>query len=72
MLKIFSTLLVLIIFLGSNDTKAQSRRMNNDGSMLDRSIGSRTRYNTPVKKTPTDIVKTTVDQDFFISKIVKK
>lgn len=61
MFKLFSFLIGITFFLGSSDTQAQSRRMNDDGSVLDRSIGAGTRVNTPRKTSSIDVVKTTVD-----------
>ena len=61
MSKLFSILIVFILFLGSNETQGQSRVLNNDGMVLDRSIGAGTRYNTPRKTSSIDVVKTTVD-----------
>lgn len=61
MFRIYSIIAILFVFLGSTDVQGQSRRLNNDGSMLDRSIGARTRYDTPKNTRSIDIVKTTVD-----------
>lgn len=79
MFKIYSKIIFVLILCGSLQMNAQSRRINNEGGELDRSIGAGQRYNTPRKAKPVDYVKLTVDNlteklnlDGFQSAILRK
>lgn len=79
MLKIYSKIIFVLVLCGSLQMNAQSRRINNEGGELDRSIGAGQRYNKPRKAQPVDYVKLTVDNlteklnlDGFQSAILRK
>lgn len=79
MVKIYSKIIFILFLCGSLQMNAQSRRINNEGGELDRSIGAGQRYNKPRKVQPVDYVKLTVDNlteklnlDGFQSAILRK